>query len=84
MIQKTGSSYPISHVGGGTGSFAECESDEKCSANGDDRAFVEGALRYFFPKYFGLPKVVPPDARMVHVLAGSLVFLVFWVSLCFW
>lgn len=39
---------------------------------------LRGRCCYFFPRDFGfLPKVVPPDARMVHVLAGSLVFLVF-------
>lgn len=59
----------------------ECESDEKCSANGDDRAFVEGALRYFFPRDFGFRQ------RLFLLMRGwfmcwlaPCVFGVSWVS----
>ena len=54
----------------------ECESDEKCSANGDDRAFVEGALRYFFPRDFGFRQ------RLFLLMRGW--FMCWLAPLCFW
>ena len=78
MIQKTGSSYPISHVGG---MLQIRRSNAKVMRNAAPMVMTARLLRgrcaISSRVIWVSPKVVPPDARMVHVLAGSLVFLVF-------
>lgn len=76
MIQKTGSSYPISHVGG---MLQIRRSNAKVMRNAAPMVMTARllrALRYFFPRDFGFRQ------RLFLLMRGW--FMCWLAPLCFW